>query len=72
MPFLYFLCIYFWQKLKHKKHLDQDENSGGACWAVQCFVLNSGREEGKRGGTECHFPDGDPPKDVLDSESSDF
>lgn len=68
--FYIFLCISFWQKLKRKKHLDQDENSGGACWAVQCFVLSSGGEEGKRGGTGCHFPDGDPAKDVLASESN--
>lgn len=73
MPFsflYFFLCISFWQKLKHKKRLDQDETSGGACWAVQCFVLSSGGEEGEAGGVVgCHFPDGDPAKDVLASES---
>lgn len=67
--FIFFLCISFWQELKHKKHLDQDETSGGACWAVQCFVLSSGGEEGEVRGTGCHFPDGDPAKDVLASES---
>lgn len=54
--FFFFLCISFWQELKHKKCLDQDETSGGACWAVQCFVLSSGGEEGEVRGDGMSFP----------------
>lgn len=46
--------------------MDQDETSRGTCWAVQCFVLSSGGEEGEvRGGRDVISQMGTLPKMFL-------